>query len=351
MQRLACVLLCIAAGARSDFVFVNEFEPVETLYVNSTPYTIEVLDGFVVNDTARQRDVPVLVRYPAELLATPGAPLPLVVWSHGGQPDVAGRLGSREWSESLVRAGYIVIHMSHVPRSNAEVVALYAEYGLTPAQGIDCFRYAQVDRPRDARAVLDALPMIQAAFPILAGRIDNSRIAMAGHSFGSYTARTMAGAVVDLCPPPAVAPPGFAHHRVSFRDARPIAFMALSPQGPGRLGFFELPGEHSWQALERPDFSATGAGDITDGEQPADVRGFQIMAPHDKFLLYIDSLAAIHSTFNLSDPSQPQAQALIRACGIAFLDANVRGNARAAAWLHSPVVADISAGVASMSRR
>ncbi len=352
MNRLFCALMCVAAGARADFVFVNEFESIDTLYVNSTPYTIEVLDGFVVQDAPRQRSVPVLVRYPAELLATPGAPLPLVVWSHGGQPDVAGRLGSREWSESFVRAGYIVIHMSHVPRSNAEVVALYAEYGLTPAQGLECFRYAQVDRPRDARAVFDALPQIEAAFPVLAGRIDTSRIAMAGHSFGSYTARTMAGAVVDLCPPPAVAPAGFAHHRVSFRDPRPVAFMALSPQGPGRLGFFELPGENSWQALDRPDFSATGAGDLTDGEQPADrVRGFQVMAPHDKFLLYIDSPAAIHSTFNLSDPSQPQAQALIRACGVAFLDAHIRGNARAAAWLYSPVVSEISGGVAALSRR
>lgn len=352
MKFLIAALLTFATVARADFVFVNEFESIDTLYVNSTSYTIEVRDGFVVEDTPRQRSVPVLVRYPAELLATPGAPLPLVVWSHGGGPNADGRLGSREWSESLVRAGYIVIHMSHVPRTNAEVVALYAEFGLTPAQGLECFGYLQVDRPRDARAVLDALPQIEAAFPVLAGRIDNTRIAMAGHSFGSYTARTMAGAVVDLCPPPAVAPAGFAHHRVSFRDVRPVAFMALSPQGPARLGFFELPGENSWQPLDRPDFSATGAGDITDGEQPADrVRGFQIMAPHDKFLLYIDSLAAIHSTFNLSDPSQPQAQALIRACGVAFLDANVRGNARAAAWLYSPVVGEISAGVASMSRR
>lgn len=352
MQHFFYFLLLIAAGARADFVFVSDFEAINTLYVNSTPYTIEVRDGYVVDDVARQRAVPVLVRYPAELLATPGPPLPLVVWSHGGGPNVDGRLGSPEWSQALVRAGYIVIHMSHVPRTGAETAALYAEFGLTLSQGLDCFTTLQVDRPRDARAVLDALPLIEAAFPILAGRIDTTRIALAGHSSGAYTTRTMAGAVVDLCPSPATAPAGFAHHRVSFRDARPVAFMALSPQGPGRFGFFELPGGHSWQTLDRPDFSATGAGDATPGEQPADrVRGFQIMAPHDKFLLYIDSPNAIHATFNLNDPAQPQLEAVIRASGVAFLDANVRGNARAAAWLYSPIVGEISAGVASMSRR
>lgn len=354
MNRLMPVvlLLLIAASARADFVFVNEFEPIQTLYVNSTPYTIEVRDGYVVEDAAHQRQIPILIRYPAELLATPGTQLPLVLWSHGGGANVDGRQGSREWSEALVRAGYIVIHMSHVPRSAAAVSALYAEFGLTPAQGLDCFGYLQVDRPRDARAVLDALPQITASFPVLAGRIDPARIAMAGHSFGAYTARTMSGAVVDLCPPPAVAPAGFAFHRASFRDERPRAFLALSPQGPGRFGFFEVPGEHSWQDLGRPDFTATGAGDVTSGEVPADrVRPFQIMAPHDKYMLYIDSPNAIHATFNLSDPAQPQLEALIRASGIAFLDANVRGSARAAAWLHSPIVGEISGGVASMSRR
>lgn len=352
MRLFCCVLLLVAASARADFVFVGDFEPINTLYVNSTPHTITVLDGYVVDDVARQREVPVLVRYPAELLAAPGPRLPLVVWSHGGGPNVDGRLGSPEWSEAFVRAGYIVIHMSHVPRSTEQATALYAEFGLTLTEGVECFNHLQVDRPRDARAVLDALPLIEAAFPILAGRIDNTRIAMAGHSFGAYTTRTLAGAVVDLCPAPALAPPGFAHHRVSFRDDRPVAFLPLSPQGPGRFGFFELPGEHSWQTLDRPDFSATGAGDATPGEEAADrVRGFQIMAPHDKFLLYINSPNAIHATFNLNDPAQPQMEALIRASGVAFLDANVRGNARAAAWLYAPVVGEISAGLASMSRR
>ena len=101
-------------------------------------------------------------------------------------PDIDERLSSREWSEAMVRAGYVVIHMSHVARTAAELASLYGEFGLTLSSGPDCFNSLQVDRPRDAGATLNALPQITANFPILKGRMD-SALSVAPASRGRST--------------------------------------------------------------------------------------------------------------------------------------------------------------------
>jgi hypothetical protein len=54
-----------------------------------------------------------------------------------------------------------------------------------------------VHRPLDIRASLDFVASLPATDP-LAGLADLSRVAMSGHSFGSYTAWVVAGGAVDL---------------------------------------------------------------------------------------------------------------------------------------------------------
>jgi hypothetical protein len=344
---------CALFGQAQDWVLASNFESNSEVWGGQLDHTIVVRTNIQITDQQNQRTIPILVRYPAQLVAT-NQSLPVVIWSHGGGADPNGRNGSREWSESLVRAGFVVVHFSLLARDTAARAMLLQEFGLTQAQAQNCqFNSVYVDRPRDASAVISALPNLGELVPELQGRLDLTRIVMAGHSFGAYTARTVAGARVDLCPVEGAMPETWPYQDTQFRDDRPIAFLALSPQGPGRFSFFERgPDAHSWSTLNRPEFMATGAGDATAGELPADrLRSWQLIAPQNKYMMFIDSTSASHSTFNLNDPNTPEFSAWIADAAIAFLDAYVRNNSRAASWLHGNTPLQISQGLANLSRK
>ena len=78
-----------------------------------------------------------------------------------------------------------------------------------------------INRPEDIRYILDHLADLETQSPELDGMLDLKKIGVAGHSFGAYTTLAVAGATVNL---PHAQP-------LSFNDIRPLAFIALSPQG------------------------------------------------------------------------------------------------------------------------
>src|SRR5690606_31830494 len=82
------------------------------------------------------------------------------------------------------------------------------------------------DRPMDVKRVLDALDELEAEVDGLAGKIDATRIGMAGHSFGAQTCMLLGGATVAQ---------GQLKRFDSLEDARPRAIIAISPQGPGGI--------------------------------------------------------------------------------------------------------------------
>lgn len=290
------------------------------LYKPAENYTMATLDNYNVQDVAHNRTIPVLIRYPA---GTTG-PLPTVIWSHGGGADVNGKYGSVDWGTTLARAGYIVIHMSHVPRTQAERLSQCAEFEVQTLQACnDLFGALEVDRPRDANAVLADLGGIESAFPQLVGRIDRTRIGVAGHSFGAYTTITVAGGRVELTP---------TFNDVSFVNPLPKVFMALSPQGPGRFGFKD----DSWREVTRPVLTATGAGDTTPGEEAADrLIPFDRMPVGKKYRLYITDPASTHDTFNLNNDLEPEFGYWVASYGLAFLDSNLKDRPEAGAFLIS----------------
>lgn len=340
------LLFAILGGPASaaEFIQVAGFEPATALHPLPPAATVVVVDGAVV-DAAHGRTIPIRARWSQEALDA-GGQLPVVVWVHGGDADVNGRLGSREWSETLAQAGYVVVHPSILPRDAAGRNALWAEFGLLPDQAVACtFNPVFVDRPRDTSAVIDALPALASQFPALAGRLDLARVVVAGHSFGAFTARAVAGARLDLCPSGTGAPVDWPYRDVRFTDPRPIAFLALSPQGPGRLAFFE----DSFGVLTRPEFMATGRGDVTPAETPADrLRSFQLIAPRGKYLLYIDDDRATHATFNLNEPLAPEFDPWLQSHVLAFLGAEVCGDPASAAYLFDGAIDAVSGGVATV---
>jgi hypothetical protein len=308
-------------------------------------YNVAVSYGTGAN--AYTRTIPVLVRYPA---GTTGK-LPLVLWSHGGTKSTNGKYNNVDWASALVQAGYIVVHMTHLPRTNGERALLAAEFGFA-SSAANAEVESNIDRPRDAIATLNDLKKIEAFFPALTGKIDYDRIGLGGHSRGAYTVRATACARVNL--------PGSPDY--SFLDAskptntaltvQPKAYMANSPAGPGRFGFFDNGnGNHSWRECIKPDLTQSGDGDITE-EVPADrVKPFDLMPASDKYKMYIADPNTPHDTFNLNNPSQPIFMDYVRSTGVAFMDAYLKELPAAKSYLTSKSLEAVSSNKAAISAR
>ena len=350
-SRICLSLAFLAAcggGGDSDAAPRESAMSFAALYAPPQRYAVATLDGYTVNARygsgarAYRRAVPLLIRHP---LGTSG-PLPLVLWSHGGALNDDGKYQNDAWGNALARAGYIVIHMSHSEAGRLEQALLAAEFGIAP-RAMDRELAANLVRPRDAIATLNDLDGIEAAFPELRGRIDRERVGVGGHSRGAYTARTVACARIALPNDPdysflAVAPTN------TPLKVQPKAFLANSPQGPGRFGFKD----DSWRDCTRPDLTQTGDGDITPGELPADrIKPFELMPPGDKFRMFIADSNTSHATFNLRNDVHPQFVGYVRSTGLAFFDAYLRGLPEAQAWLRSGNLESASGRAATLASR
>ena len=259
----------------------------------------------------------VRVHYPAAAGAA-GAPveaaLPVVVFSHGlgGSRLGYGFLG-RAWAEH----GYVSLHPSH--RENLPFGAAEAERPSLSTlramkEAIDDPRNWEA-RPRDVAAAIDALSGLQ--LPALAGKLDASRIAVAGHSYGAYTALLCAGAGIRLDGATS-----------DFRERRAQAFIALSPPGNGSRGLEAA----SWADITAPVLCVTGTHDRGFQGQPPEWReeSFRALPPPDKTLVVVDG--AEHFTFSGGRPRLPADPAHLRdivAATLWFLDRHLKGDPRA----------------------
>ncbi len=307
------------------------------LYTPPLQFTMATLDGYTVRDAAHNRSIPIFIRYPKEATGI----LPMILWSHGGGAKTEGQYNNVEWGTALAQAGYIVIHMSHSPPTLAERTALYNEYGVPANQTSTVFSALEVDRPRDAKAVLDDLNNIENFFPAIKGRLNRNAIGVAGHSFGAYTVMTLAGGRVKL-----IGAPG--HADESFSDARPKAFLALSAQGPERFGWKE----DSYREMTRPVMFQTGLGDYSGEEQaPSRVRAHRIVPPGDNYLFFINSFDASHDTFNLNNNARPEFGSWVVAAGMAWFDATLKSLPEARSFLSSGRTETASNNVATIAMR
>jgi predicted dienelactone hydrolase len=113
-------------------------------------------------------------------LALDDGPYPLVVLSPGFS---LGRTAYAWMAEHLASRGFVVMVPEHRERAD---------------ETLSLFWRAAVDRPRDVAAVLDYAQAQSAEGGVLAGLIDMERVAVAGHSYGGYTALASAGAQLNL---------------------------------------------------------------------------------------------------------------------------------------------------------
>ncbi|WP_405827071.1 alpha/beta hydrolase family protein [Streptomyces sp. NBC_00105] len=141
------------------------------------PATVLSAKPVVLTAAGRGEDLQVRVSAPAT-----GGDLPVIVFSHGFGWSMNGYA---PLADHWAAHGFVVIQPTHL---DSRTLGLPAEDPRTPR----IWRF----RIEDLTRVLDGLDVLEASVPGLDGRLDRSRIAVAGHSWGAQTASTLLGARV-----------------------------------------------------------------------------------------------------------------------------------------------------------
>ena len=270
-------------------------------------------------DATRNREVPVRIYEPDRKHGN--GPFPVVVFSHGGgeSREAFTYLGAH-WAKH----GYIVVFLTHLGNDRAVVEA----EGMRAMGGSSAKTFHL--RPEDVRFVLDKLLSEDPGSELLAGRIAGNQIAAAGQCAGATTALAMVGLRLSLPE----------NEDATFIDPRFQCAIALSPQPGGRRG--GALHSQSWARIETPTLMVTGTRDFNwfpaaknDPSLPR--MPFNGLPPGDKYLVEIKD--AEHNTFTDSVPyypareRDPRHHLWIQQATTAFLDAYLKGDAKARKWL------------------
>jgi predicted dienelactone hydrolase len=223
-------------------------------------------------DSERQRAIDWRARWPAG-----EGPCACVLYSHGlgGSHE-----GGDAWGEAWRTAGVAVLHLRH---AGSDSEALRSGWrGLRHAASAEQL----AARARDTRFVMDEIARRARGGEAPWLRVRCDALGVAGHSFGAHTTQALAGqryrAAADL-----------------FADARPRAFIALSPS-PGRgEPHTRLAPAEAFGGITRPFLAVTGSrdgdpfGSFDDGD--ARVNVYRGLPAGQRALLWLDG--ADHMTF------------------------------------------------------
>jgi predicted dienelactone hydrolase len=140
----------------------------------AAPTPIVSVKPLVLAAPGRGEDLQVKVSAPVT-----GSGLPIIVFSHGSGSSLDGY---GPLADFWAAHGFAVIQPTHL---DSRTLRIPRDDPRTPRT----WRF----RVEDMARILDQLDLLEAAVPGLGGRLDRSRIAAAGHSFGGQTAGNLLG--------------------------------------------------------------------------------------------------------------------------------------------------------------
>ncbi|KOG49223.1 alpha/beta hydrolase family protein [Streptomyces decoyicus] len=146
----------------------------------SSPAPVLSVSPVVLSAPGRAVDLEVRVSAPMT-----GSGLPVILLSHGQgySNNLSSLNGYAPLADFWAAHGFVVIQPTHLSSRTLS---------LDPATpGAPLYWRS---RAEDMTRVLDGLDVIEAAVPQLVGRVDRSKVAVAGHSMGGHTASLLLGA-------------------------------------------------------------------------------------------------------------------------------------------------------------
>ena len=342
-----CLLLTMLLAACSEEVELPPAKPLnasaeqlmQVYKLQRGPYNVVAKTGAVlVTDEDKALDISLF--YPEQPHPEQSSAghteeqFPLLLFSHGN------------WStkdkynaviEHWVSHGYIVLAPNHLDCCSAINGIInsvrHGHFGLI------------AERMKDFAFLLDNLQQLDEVVDGLSALIDSQRIAATGHSFGAFSAQQFVGAG-------SVDPDTQAF--VFFRDDRIKAVVAISPPGP----MFDVINDQSWLQVDAPMLITTGTWDSNPQFWP-DWRlhkmSFDTARPGANYALVIEG--ADHYLGNLiCRPERevaPQHDALnmLNATTVAFLDAYVKEDSVAQAFIDGDTLVTATGGFAMLERR
>lgn len=280
-----------------------------------------------LQDTDRQRTVPIKVYMPADRVG--GCPLVLVSHGLGGSREGLSYLGTH-WASH----GYITVHMQHIGSDESIWKGLPAKDILKAMRKAANTTQVAIDRANDVPFVLDEVTKLNdKEGSRLVGMINTDNIAIAGHSFGAWSAMAGGGMKVG------------GRHGQSFADERIKCMIPLSPPVAGKRQR-----EATYATLSVPALFMTGTLDtsvISNTTAEERLIPFHLMpgpshngAP--KYLINFNG--ADHGTFagetkrrlrsKVSAEDNKVFHSIILQSTTAFLDCYLLENNDAKAWLN-----------------
>ncbi len=273
----------------------------------------------VWTDEARARAVPVRVVHPDG-----AGPFPVVIVSHGlgGSRESYAYLGKH-----LAARGYVCVHLQHAG-SDAEVWRGKSHPFQELGRAARDMR-AALARPADVRFAIDRLTALAQADGPLKGKLDLARIGVAGHSYGAWTALSVAGEVFEN---------PLDGKEVSLADERVRAAVAMSAPVSARTRRML---DRAFAKITIPVLHLTGTKD----ESPlGETRAVDRRAPFDHSprsdRILITFQGADHFVFSgrlwrmkRAGARDEHFQKLTRAACAAFFDATLRNDAAAGEYL------------------
>jgi predicted dienelactone hydrolase len=221
-----------------------------------TPAPVLSFSPVVLPVPGRPVDLEVRVTAPAS-----GTGLPVILLSHGHGPsnNLSSLNGYAPLAHLWAAHGFVVVQPTHLTsRTLAHLVA--------DAPGAPDFSRS---RAEDMSHILDRFDVIENAVPGLAGRVDRTKVGLAGHSLGGFTAALLLGARLT--------DPGTGE---VVRLAEPRIKAGVLLAAPGRGGaVLNGPMAEQWPIIGALDFSTMTAPALVVAGDKDDSRHFTDMGP------------------------------------------------------------------------